>query len=394
MTKLKRIVLASLSLTLVLTCGCISLFERDYSSIEEFTDDFNEDTTQSAVILDYDALKAMLEEMVFGHQTRGKFRFIGYEGDINADISRAVNYIKFETALGAFYVDVIYYDPIRIVSYYEADVFIEYKRAREQIGTAIEDSDALYEYVEKAMTARKNALFYSSAFGETETADAIRAVYYAEPFVALSLPEAEVEVYAESAPRRIIELVWNFAETSAESAAMLSELEAVAAVVAAAVTDAIGAPATIEAPNVDNTPGVDGAPDADDAVGTVGVDGAKSAFYALASLCALSEADENGVRGTAYDALCGGKSDDEGIAMAYMTVCRKLEIDCVVVHGRFRENERVWNVVNVGGQPYLIDLARQLEEGGDVGFFELSNPPEGYWRDDERYSNFSKYMIS
>ena len=64
---------------------------------------------------------------------------------------------------------------------------------------------------------------------------------------------------------------------------------------------------------------------------------------------------------TAYDALVSGTADSCGLAMAYKAVCDALNIPCQVVSGRFQGTERCWNVVQVGGNYYHLDLSMQSE---------------------------------
>ena len=64
---------------------------------------------------------------------------------------------------------------------------------------------------------------------------------------------------------------------------------------------------------------------------------------------------------TAYDALVSGTADSCGLAMAYKAVCDALNIPCQVVSGRFQGTERCWNVVQIGGNYYYLDLSMQSE---------------------------------
>lgn len=64
---------------------------------------------------------------------------------------------------------------------------------------------------------------------------------------------------------------------------------------------------------------------------------------------------------TAYDALVNGSADSYGLAMAYKAVCDALNIPCQVVSGRFQGTDRCWNIVQVGGNYYHLDLSMQSE---------------------------------
>ena len=47
--------------------------------------------------------------------------------------------------------------------------------------------------------------------------------------------------------------------------------------------------------------------------------------------------------------------------MAYKAVCDALNIPCQVVSGRFQGIDRCWNVVQVNGNYYHLDLSMQSE---------------------------------
>jgi transglutaminase-like putative cysteine protease len=64
---------------------------------------------------------------------------------------------------------------------------------------------------------------------------------------------------------------------------------------------------------------------------------------------------------TAYDALVSGTGDSCALAMAYKAVCDALNIPCQVVSGRFQGIDRCWNVVQVNGNYYHLDLSMQSE---------------------------------
>ena len=64
---------------------------------------------------------------------------------------------------------------------------------------------------------------------------------------------------------------------------------------------------------------------------------------------------------TAYDALVNGSADSYGLAMAYKAACDALNIPCQVVSGRFQGTDRCWNIVQVGGNYYHLDLSMQSE---------------------------------
>ena len=76
---------------------------------------------------------------------------------------------------------------------------------------------------------------------------------------------------------------------------------------------------------------------------------------AVQALGAACQYDANGGSG-AYDALVTGRSNSEGLAMAFQALCSSLGLDCQVVSGRLDNEPHFWNIVGFGGASYHLDL--------------------------------------
>ena len=88
------------------------------------------------------------------------------------------------------------------------------------------------------------------------------------------------------------------------------------------------------------------------------------------------------IRDRAYGAIVNGKSTAEGMAMAYKAMCDKLGLECTVVRGMLNGQTHFWNVINLDGSYYHVDISTCINSGMEAGFL-LSDEdmPDGYWWD-------------
>ncbi len=110
------------------------MLNRKYVSMEPH-DQFSYAGTGSSVLRaeTYQGLVNAIVYLVSQGSEQGVIRLYNYTRDVEADLSSACLEVAKEDPLGAYAVDYIKYDFSRIVSYYEADVHITYRRTAEQI---------------------------------------------------------------------------------------------------------------------------------------------------------------------------------------------------------------------------------------------------------------------
>lgn len=66
----------------------------------------------------------------------------------------------------------------------------------------------------------------------------------------------------------------------------------------------------------------------------------------------------------AYSLLLHGVGDDRAFAMVYAAMCRQSDVDCRVVTGTRGGTPWMWNVLNIDGVYYYLDLLRSKSGGG------------------------------
>ncbi len=342
---MKRFLALLLLFALLFACAGCSLFDRTVYEVTEYSAETEEATNDSVgYISDYAALRRAIVWLVAEHQESAELQFQNYDGNISRDLSQACWEVKSSTPLGAFAVDYTSFDLSRIVSFYQADVYITYKRSVEQM-EELEQLGGLSAFQRRLNTALSAGERYlvlqmtAASLTPEAVADYIRKAYYADALASPVLPHAEVSLYPDSGVERIVEITLDYGKTDEELAAMRQ-----------ALTEACETAAqTIAADSASGE--VSGEPDSSAA------DRLYAAAQYLSARCVF--APEGGC--TAHDALVSGSADSEGMAMAFQALCGTLGLDCQTVSGRLDNEEHFWAIVSFGGQSYHIDPTAPAE---------------------------------
>lgn len=342
---MKRLLCMLLAAALLLGLGGCSIFDRSVYELTDYSAETEEGSDDGVgYISDYAALRRAIVWLVSEHQESAELQFQNYDGNISRDLSQACWEVKSSTPLGAFAVDYTSFDLSRIVSFYQADIYITYKRSAEQM-LELEQLGGLSSFLRRLDEALSGGERYlvlqmtAASLTPELVKEYIRRAYYADALASPVLPEAEVSLYPDSGVERIVEITLDYGLSDEELTAQREALTSACQSLAATLTDdtdaASGEPADIASGETDGT-----------------ADRLAAAVQALGAAC---QYDANGGSG-AYDALVTGRANSEGLAMAFQALCSSLGLDCQVVSGRLDNEPHFWNIVSFGGASYHLDL--------------------------------------
>ena len=333
----QRILTLLLVLCLALT-GCTSMLERDYLLISPHEPISAGGGNPSALRVEsYQELVNAVIYLVSEGDEHGVLGLYNYTRNVEDDLTRACLEVVQEDPLGAYAVDYIKYDSTLIVSYYEANIYITYRRTQEQVASivSVTGSSAIRRELSKTLTSfSPEAVLRVSYFAEDEDyiLDLVRQAYYDTPEAALGMPEVEVSIYPSSGRQRIVEILLTYQENPEVLRRRSQTLKDMALLQALPGTTA-------------------------------------------GQLYTFVEKDLTVEEGTglssAYDALIEGTADSEGAALAYQLLCGQAGIDCTVVWGELEGEPHFWNIVAVDGGEYRhVDLSAGLQNLTDVELTE------------------------
>ena len=327
----KRLFALCLCLSLSLT-GCAAMLERDYLSVMPHARlPAAADDSTTVWVETYPELVDAIFSLVSEHRESGVIRLRNWKGNVRQNLSDACDEVSHDDPLGAYAVDRIKPEFVRIATYYEATVSIDYRRTAEQVASVntVAGSGAIRGELRDALTSfvpetafRVN--YFDQAQGDDYIPRLIRQAYYDSPAAALGLPEAVVNLYPESGQQRVVEVLFTYPEEPEllreKSQALTSAAQVLVDPYRTGLRDSALIPVL---------------------------------YRALREHTGLGEAQDAplpapSVSGsTAYAALVEGQADSEGLALAYKLLCDLAGVECTVVDGTLEGTPRFWTIVTV-----------------------------------------------
>lgn len=327
----KRLFALCLCLSLSLT-GCAAMLERDYLSVTPHARlPAAADDSTTVWVETYPELVDAIFSLVSEHRESGVIRLRNWKGNVRQNLSDACDEVSHDDPLGAYAVDRIKPEFVRIATYYEATVSIDYRRTAEQVASVntVAGSGAIRGELRDALTSfvpetafRVN--YFDQAQGDDYIPRLIRQAYYDSPAAALGLPEAVVNLYPESGQQRVVEVLFTYPEEPEllreKSQALTSAAQVLVDPYRTGLRDSALIPVL---------------------------------YRALREHTGLGEAQDAplpapSVSGsTAYAALVEGQADSEGLALAYKLLCDLAGVECTVVDGTLEGTPRFWTIVTV-----------------------------------------------
>lgn len=322
----------SILLALCLLSGCASMLDRSYQSIAPHTEHVPAEGDASSLQAEtYQGLVNAILYCVTQGQERSVIRLFNYTKDADVDqaVTAACSEVVEVDPLGAYAVDYIKHTWKRIVSYYEVELEVIYRRTREQVSRIITatGSSAIRSELRGALSSFSPELALRiSSFSEDEAyiETLLQEAYYSTPAAALGFPQFEITVYPNSGAQRIVEIRLEYpgsAETLRKQSAALS---------AAAIDLAARVP--------------EGEPPA-----------AHIRQLLRAKAAYLPDAAEGG---TGYAVLLGGEANSEGFALANELVLSAVGLRAVVVQGTLDGRPHFWNIVTGDEGSLHLDITR------------------------------------
>ena len=352
----KRIISVLIAAFLLLSLsGCNGLFQKEYLSVSEYKDNAQNASDSDVIhISDYTELKDAVISLVNDHKTEGRLRFTDYDGTIQSDLAEALLEVKTGSALASFAVDYMSYDLSRIVTYYEAVVYITYKRTQSEID-AIKYITGRTELTKTLAPALDDMVSYialrmtSSTITADEISSDINAVYSENPASCVVPPSVKVTMHPQTGLQRIIEIEFEYGWK-------LSELQKMKSALTEKIQNIVS-----DAPNKNEA------------------NCALELYSQLAQICAYDPTGElrsnkaelnSGLGSTAYGAIVEGYADSKGMAAAYSALCYVAGIDCTVVNGKKGDEEHSWNIVKIDGSYYHVDTTAYYSLGVAHSFMQ------------------------
>lgn len=252
-----------------------------------------------------------------------------YSGNPAEDLAAACWQVRTEDALCIYCVENISYELTQIVSVTEAKLSITYSPNAISVSEIIRMPYAteLDSHIADAISSgniQRAIMISRSNLSADNMADRFAAVYRKNPGLSPVEPDVEVSLFSGTGTQRLYEFTLHTGLSQQEFFRRKEELD------------------SLVYPIED---------DADERTR------AETAALELADAC-----DDN-APGTVYAALIDKSASPEGIALAYVELCRRSGIDCQIVYGQKDWKDHCWNIVCIDGDYYHVDLFAGMKAG-------------------------------
>lgn len=332
-------------------CGCSGMYNKEYLSVNEYVPAVQEDYSSKDKInvRTFSGLKQAILRFAYAGESEGRIIFdSSYDGDPLEDMASACWQVRIQDALCAYCVENIAYELAKIVTTNEATVYISYSNfcaGADEI-LHLPYSFSVEQTLRETLESRDRQLVVlvsSSSYSAEDIEGLLTRVYRENPTVVPREPRASVTMYSGTGSQRLYEININYGLTSEELEQRMAALSAV---------------------------------DAFSSLDTENLSSGQLALAACQYLMDNCQLSESGADNTAYAALVNRQANSEGIAFAYVELCRQLRLECHIVYGQHIWQDHCWNIINIDGSYYHVDASACITEGLEGNF--LMND-EGFW---------------
>ncbi len=344
----RRITAAFICAVMLLLTGCSLVTDGEYTDSSAHVPSGTEEpeAERTVEVSNYSQLYDEILGLVQDCIEHAAVQFVSYQGDIESDISEVCLSVARDTPIGDYAVYYIDYNVNKIVSYYEADVTVSYRRTQEEIESLFkfQDTETLEESLRLAMENREEHTAFLVEDGQVSlelVESLMEQAYYDNPGTILYFPKYSISFYPEEGDEYIVDVTLSFPYTASTAASRLQQMNLRAEEIIS---------------SVDQTVGVS--------------DQVRQLCGILSQAVTFDEERANSDNYsrwyssfTAYGALVNGRAAGEGYAMALKLMCDKMGIECIVVRGSLDGRTHAWNLVRLeNGELYHVDSSMYQED--------------------------------
>lgn len=331
---MKKLPILLLALCLLLS-GCTGWMDGSYHSSSLYQDEGYEAPQQSISVSNYIQLRQALAELVEAGQESGIITGQGLDEDFfEENMSRAINYVMTENPIGAYAVESIHYEAGTSGGVQAVSVSITYNHNQTQIRRmkSCQDMAAAMDMITQALeNCEAGVVFRALGYEQLDIQQLLRDFADDNPHLVMEMPQVTVSTYPVGGEDRVVEVLFTY-QTSRET--LRSMQEYVTPVFTAAAMYVRG-------------------------------DTEQSVKYTQMYSFLMERfpyVQQSSITPT-YSLLRYGVGDSKAFAQVYAAMCRRAELECLVVSGTYAGESRFWNMVCIDGVYAHVDLLACNEAG-------------------------------
>lgn len=276
----------------------------------------------------YTELRGALISLIDDGTAEGLFSLAEYpREDVLTDMERAIEYVTGTYPVGAYAVEAIDYDFGTGLGASAMSVDITFRHSREEIGNirTVRGTSGAEDAVADALDECQDILVLQiSGYQDVDFSEIVGEYAQLYPDRVMETPEVTARAYPDRGDTRVVELQFRYRTDRQELRSMREQVQPVFSSAALYVSG-----------------------QAED----------RTKFSQLHAF--LTERFEYRLESSvtpAYSLLCQGIGDSRAFAQIYTAMCSRIGLDAMSVSGTLEGEEHWWNLVNIDGAWYHLDL--------------------------------------
>ncbi|MFI3313770.1 MAG: hypothetical protein R3Y62_07765 [Eubacteriales bacterium] len=349
-------------LALLCLVGCSPMLDDQYVVITPHEVSESDDSQDYMVAQNYLSLKNVLLEMVAAAETQGKIRFYDYGGDLESDFQAVMEDIL-NDPLGAYALESVDYDLALVVSYYEGEVTMTYRRTAEEIASIERlQLQSLGQRVELALEDLETEVVVRDTFYTGLDVVALVDSYCDKnPEICVEKPTVTYAAYPDLGYVRTVELFFEYENSAEELMTFRSDIDTS---LQAAEEYVRYRQEQLEKLRL---------------------------LYSFFNQRFVYRFEETNT--PMYSFLCKGVASSEGVAKSMEIIWEAMGLESHTVVGTKLGVTYYWNVVEVDGAYYHVDLLDALVRELPTLPMMTDDEMEGYQWDREEYPACDKVNL-
>lgn len=343
---MKKTVILLILAVMCLLSGCQSWQSGSYYSVKPHAGQYTQDEPMElAQVTSYVEIRNAITDMADDSAASCVMGVDDYQGDLEADVAKAIDFATEQDPVGAYVFSKINYRFDRIGNKNVVIVEPVFRRSRTDIDAVVRYGQAANRKLAEALDAFAPSLtLWIYGYQDTDFRQQVQDYCDENPDKVMEYPAVQVGIYPDSGISRIVELKFTY-ETSRDTMWTMQ-----------------GAVETIFS----------------SAEGYVSL--TEDEYTKSARLCSflmeLFDYTQEPSVTPAYSLLCQGVGDSRAYANVFAAMCRRAGLWCRRVDGTRNGEAWSWNILQVNGTYTYVDLMG--DDGKSQPFFRGDGQMDGY----------------
>ncbi len=347
---MKRALVLTLLISAILTSltGC-NWMDGSYVSVTPHQVGYS-DEEDTMMISDFIDLRSAVIGMIDSGETEGVLPLKDYlQQDIRADMIRVKEYVMSTSPIGAYAVQSIDYEYDTTDDKNTLSVEISYRHTKAEIGKihAVYGMDGAKTFlVDTLNNHRKSLVLLVTRYEDMDIHQWITDYIALHPEIVMETPQVSIQTYPEQGEARVVEILFSYQNSRDSLRQMQNQVSPIFSSAKLYVSTEVDDLTKLEQ------------------------------LYTF--LMERFDYKYETTQTPAYSLLYSGVGDSKAFAEVYAAMCRQIGVECSVVPGTYQEQSRYWNLIQLDGIFYHVDLL-QSEQLGSLQLMEHEEMSEYQW---------------